>query len=87
MLRAIVMGDSDFASNSFLPYLSNGDLAMSAVRWLVREERSTAVATRIPVPPMILLSGGQMKAIFLLIEVLLPLAVIALGVAVWWRRR
>jgi len=87
MLRAIVMGDSDFASNSFLPYLSNGDLAMSAVRWLVREERSTAVATRIPVPPMILLSGAQMKAIFLLIEVLLPLAVIALGVAVWWRRR
>jgi gliding motility-associatede transport system auxiliary component len=86
-LRAIVIGDGDFASNSFLPYLSNSDFAMSAVRWLVREERSTAVATRIPVPPMILLSGGQMKAIFLLIEVLLPLAVIALGAAVRWRRR
>jgi gliding motility-associatede transport system auxiliary component len=86
-LRAIVIGDSDFASNSFLPYLSNGDFAMSAVRWLVREERSTAVATRIPVPPMILLSGAQMKAIFLVIEVLLPLTVIALGAAVWWRRR
>ena len=85
--RAVIVGDGDFASNSFLPYLSNGDLAMSMVRWLVREERSTAVATRIPVPPMILLSGAQMKAIFLLVEVLLPLLVIALGAMVWWRRR
>ena len=85
--RAVIVGDGDFASNSFLPYLSNGDLAMSMVRWLVHEERSTAVATRIPVPPMILLSGAQMKAIFLLVEVLLPLLVIALGVGVWWRRR
>jgi hypothetical protein len=86
-MRALVIGDGDFASNSFLPYLSNGDFAMAVVRWLVREEHSTAVATRIPVPPMILLSGAQMKAIFLLVEVLLPLAVIALGVMVWWRRR
>jgi hypothetical protein len=85
--RAVIVGDGDFASNSFLPYLSNSDLAMSLIRWLVREERSTAVASRIPVPPMILLSSAQMKAIFLLVEVLLPLAVIALGVMVWWRRR
>jgi len=86
-MRAIIVGDGDFASNSFLPYLSNGDLAMAMVRWLVREERTTTVATRIPVPPMILLSGAQMKAIFLLVEVALPLLVLALGVVVWWRRR
>ena len=86
-LRAVIIGDGDFSSNSFLPYLSNSDLAMSLVRWLVREERSTAVASRIPVPPMILLSSTQMKTIFLLVELLLPLAVIALGVMVWWRRR
>ena len=85
--RAVIVGDGDFASNSFLPYLSNGDLAMAMVRWLVREERSTAVATRIPVPPMILLSGAQMKGIFLMVEVLLPSLVIALGAMVWWRRR
>src|SRR6185369_5037188 len=86
-MRAIVVGDGDFASNSFLPYLSNGDLAMAMVRWLVREERTTTVATRIPVPPMILLSGAQMKAVFLLVEVALPLAVLALGAMIWWRRR
>jgi ABC-type uncharacterized transport system involved in gliding motility auxiliary subunit len=86
-LRAVVVGDGDFASNSFLPYLSNSDLAMSLVRWLVREERSTTVTSRIPVPPMILLSGAQMKTIFVLVEVLMPLTVIVLGAMVWWRRR
>ena len=86
-LRAVIVGDGDFASNSFLPYLANSDLALSMVRWLVREERTTSVASRIPVPPMILLSGAQMRTIFLAVEVLLPLAVFALGILMWWRRR
>ena len=86
-LRAVIVGDGDFASNSFLPFLANSDLALSMVRWLVREERATGVASRIPVPPMILLSGTQMRTIFLTVEVLLPLAVFALAVLMWWRRR
>jgi hypothetical protein len=40
-----------------------------------------------PVPAMILLSGAQMRTIFLAVEVLLPLAVFALGILMWWRRR
>jgi len=85
--RAVVIGDGDFASNSFLPYLSNGDLALSAMRWLLEEDKSTAVKSRIPVPPAILLSRGQMKGVFLSIVVLLPLLVLSAGALVWWRRR
>jgi hypothetical protein len=85
--RAIVVGDGDFASNSFLPYLANGDVALGMVRWLVREERAATVSSRIPVPPMILLTGAQMTLIFLAVEVLLPLSVLAIGAFVWWRRR
>src|SRR5258706_5650390 len=87
VFRAIIVGDGDFASNSFLPYLSNSDFAVAAIRWLVREEHSAVVTTRIPVPPMILLSGTQMKWIFLLVEGLLPLGIFALGIFVWWKRR
>ncbi|HXX11604.1 MAG TPA: GldG family protein [Burkholderiales bacterium] len=85
--RAVIVGDGDFASNSFLPYLANGDLALSMVRWLVREEHLTTVASRIPVPPMVLLSSTQTKTTFLAVEVGLPLVVIAIGGMVWWRRR
>jgi ABC-type uncharacterized transport system involved in gliding motility auxiliary subunit len=86
-MRAIVVGDSDFASNSFLPYLANSDLALAMTRWLLREERLTTVPTRIPVPPMIVLSNTQMRAIFLLIAIAMPLLAAAFGLLTWWRRR
>ncbi|MCW5623696.1 MAG: Gldg family protein [Burkholderiales bacterium] len=86
-MRAVIIGDGDVLSNSFLPYMSNADLALSAVRWLVREEKSTAVASRIPVPPLVLLTPLQMRVIFVVVELLLPLAVIGVGVVIWWRRR
>jgi hypothetical protein len=85
--RAVVIGDADFASNSFFPYMANSDLVLSMIRWLLREERSPAVASRIPVPPLVLLTKPQMQQIFLLTEVLLPLGVLIIGAVVWWKRR
>jgi hypothetical protein len=85
--RVVVVGDADFASNSFFPYMANSDLVLSMVRWLVREERSPAVASRIPVPPLILLTRPQMRQIFLVTEVLLPLSMLIIGACIWWKRR
>jgi ABC-type uncharacterized transport system involved in gliding motility auxiliary subunit len=85
--RAIVIGDSDFASNSFLPYTANSDLALAMVRWLVRDEQAVPIASRIPAPPQILLTKAQMQAVFLVTVVLLPLSMATLGGLVWWRRR
>jgi len=85
--RVVVVGDADFASNSFLPYMANSDLLLSMVRWLVREERAPAVASRIPVPALILLTRPQMRQIFLVTEILLPLSILIIGACVWWKRR
>ena len=85
--RLVVVGDGDFASNSFLPYMANGDLAVSIVRWLVREEQTGSVTARIPVPPLVLLTKRQMQQIFVIVEVLLPLSVVVCGALVWWSRR
>ena len=62
-------------------------LALAMVRWAVHEDQAPAVPIRMPVPPLVLLTKSQMQRIFLLIEVLLPLSVIAVGTLVWWRRR
>src|SRR5205807_10486920 len=37
--RMIIVGDADFASNSFFPYLANSDIALAGVSWLLHEER------------------------------------------------
>ena len=65
----------------------NSDLLLAAVRWLAREERTTAVRTRIPVPPLVLLTEAQSRVIFTSSSSCCRLTVIALGGLVWWRRR
>jgi hypothetical protein len=85
--RVVVVGDGDFASNSFFPYMANSDLVLSAVRWLVREDREPRITPRVPVPPLVLLTTGQMQWIFVAVEILLPLGVVAVGATVWWTRR
>ena len=82
-----MVGDADFASNSYFPYMANSDLALSMVRWLVREERTPKVRASVPVPPMVLLTTRQMQRIFTTLEILLPLSVVVVGAVVWWRRR
>jgi len=86
-MRAVVVGDADFASNSFYPYMANSDLVLAMIRWLVREEGLAAVNPRVPVPPMVLLTESQLKAVYLLTAVGLPLLAVFGGVVVWWRRR
>jgi ABC-type uncharacterized transport system involved in gliding motility auxiliary subunit len=83
----VVIGDGDFASNSFLPYMANSDLALAMVRWAVREEQAPTVAVRMPVPRLVLLTKSQMQRIFLGIEVVLPLSIVVAGAVVSWRRR
>ncbi|MCW5620324.1 MAG: Gldg family protein [Burkholderiales bacterium] len=85
--RAVVVGDADFASNRFFPAVANSDLTLSMVRWLMREEQTPAAKSRIPVAPSILLTKEQMRSIFLLVGVLLPLSAAMLGMWAWWRRR
>jgi ABC-type uncharacterized transport system involved in gliding motility auxiliary subunit len=82
-----VIGDADFASNSFFPYMSNSDLLLAMIRWLAHEERTTPVTTRMPVPSLVLLTESQARTVFILVVGLLPLMVVAVGTLVWWRRR
>jgi hypothetical protein len=86
-LRTVVIGDADFASNSFFPYMSNSDLLLAMIRWLAHEERTTPVTTRMPVPSLVLLTESQARTVFILVVGLLPLMVVAVGTLVWWRRR
>jgi len=85
--RLVLVGNSSFAANAFFPYASNGDLAVSMIRWLADDNTTPLLKPESYSLPEMRLTHRQMQITFLLIEVLLPLSVMAFGVAVWWRRR
>jgi hypothetical protein len=85
--RLVVVGDGDFASNSFFPYMSNSDLVLAMLAWLVREERAQTMRPPAEVLPTVALTRRQVQAIFLLTVVVVPGMVIAAGGLVWWVRR
>jgi hypothetical protein len=86
--RMIVVGDADFASNSFFPYLANADIALAGISWLLREDRLPTMKPPVEVLPTVTLTNAQVRWIFILTVILLPGAVALTGLGVWlWRRR
>jgi ABC-type uncharacterized transport system len=85
--RLMVVGDADFASNSFFPYLANADIVLAGVSWLMREDRLPTMKPPVEVLPQVTLTNAQVRWIFILTVILLPGAVALAGVGVWWWRR
>lgn len=85
--RLIVIGDGDFASNSFFPYMSNSDLVLAALAWLIGEERAPTMKPPVEVLPTVVLTNQQVRGIFLFCVLVLPGLAVAIGGVVWWTRR
>ncbi|HEX9534296.1 MAG TPA: Gldg family protein [Stellaceae bacterium] len=85
--RLVLVGSASFAANAFFPYASNGDLAVSMIRWLAEDTATPLLKPEAYSLPEIRLTHRQMQVTFLLVEVLLPVSVMLFGAAVWWRRR
>lgn len=85
--RVVTVGDSDFLRDDTIGLYGNRALAGRLVSWLSTREFSLIFPAleRGGTP----LRGGlaQFRIIFTLVEVILPLALVGLGLFVWWRRR
>jgi ABC-type uncharacterized transport system involved in gliding motility auxiliary subunit len=85
--RLVLIGSASFAANAFFPYASNGDLAVSTVRWLAGDTGTPKLKPMVYAAPEVTLTHHEMQVTFILMEILLPLSVILFGIAVWRRRR
>ena len=82
-----MVGDGDFATNSFFPIMGNGQLFLNGVGFLAGQDDLIDIQPRHYALPRIELTNGQMMVTFVTSAILLPLAVLLAGLAVWWRRR
>ena len=85
--RIVVVGDSDFATNSFFHIMGNGKLFLNTVNYLASKENLIGVEPRTFDKPRVNLTNRQMKGTFFLSVVLIPLLLAVIGTAVWWRQR
>ncbi len=85
--RAVVVGDSDFVTNAYFDQVANGELGVAMIRWLARDDVLPSVRPERSTPPMVTMTADQMRWTFITLEILLPLSVVLIGSAVWWRRR
>jgi ABC-type uncharacterized transport system involved in gliding motility auxiliary subunit len=85
--RLVLVGNSNFATNAYFPYVSNGDLAVAMVRWLAGDEALTPVKPSSYSLARVDVTSRQMRDIFVAVELVLPLSVVLVGASVWWRRR
>jgi gliding motility-associatede transport system auxiliary component len=85
--RIAVVGDSDFATNSFFHIMGNGTLFLNTVNYLAAQENLIGIQPRTSDLPRVNLTNRQMKGTFFLSVVLIPALLAMVGTAVWWRQR
>jgi ABC-type uncharacterized transport system involved in gliding motility auxiliary subunit len=85
--RVVVMGDSDFASNASINVSGNKDLFLNIVGWLSQQENLISIRPREPGDSRLTLTADQSRRIAWLALLIIPGAIIALGIFTWWRRR
>jgi ABC-type uncharacterized transport system involved in gliding motility auxiliary subunit len=85
--RFVVVGSSQWAANSFLPFNGNRDLALNAMNWLSSDEDLISIRPKEPEDRRITMTKAQMNWVRTTSQFLLPLVVVVAGFTVWWRRR
>jgi len=85
--RLVVFGDSDFLANAHLSQLGNRDLALSAVYWLIEQERLIGIGPKTIETIQLQLTGSELRHLFWFSLLTMPLVCGVLGFGMWWRRR
>jgi hypothetical protein len=85
--RIVVSGSGHFLANQFISLLGNLDIGVNMVNWLSGDDNLINVQPRANPDSSLTLSRGMLTSIVLMFLVALPLALLAAGGAIWWRRR
>jgi ABC-type uncharacterized transport system involved in gliding motility auxiliary subunit len=85
--RLVVVGTANLATNQFLGAEGNRDFFLNSVSWLAEQEDQLSVRPKEPTRQPIILTSAQSQLVFWLPVVVLPLAVMLVGIGVVIQRR
>ena len=85
--RFVVIGSSIWASNRFLGFNGNADLAANAINWLCSDEDLISIRPKAPDERGLTMNQAQLTTVKVTSQFILPFIVIVAGALVWWKRR
>ncbi len=85
--QLLVVGDSDFADNTYFGFSGNGDLFQNMVSFLAKEGDLISIRPKDAKPSPLMLTRAQGGTLFYASVVVAPLALVLAGLGIWWRRR
>jgi ABC-type uncharacterized transport system involved in gliding motility auxiliary subunit len=85
--RFVVYGTPDFVANSAISFQGNRDLFLNTMDWLSAQQNFITIRPPAAANAPVNLNAAQMRYVLFIFLLGLPLAVVIIGVAVWWRRR
>lgn len=85
--RIVVIGDGDFLSNSYLGNGGNLDLGLNLFNWLSSDDQFVAIVARSTGDTQLELNRTAQILIGFGFLFVLPAALLASGLFVWWKRR
>jgi len=85
--RVVVIGDSDFASNSVLGIQGNRDMFMNTIGWLSQQENLIAIRPKEADDRRVTMTAAQQTNVVWLSLLVIPAFIFGSGVYTWWRRR
>jgi ABC-type uncharacterized transport system involved in gliding motility auxiliary subunit len=84
--RFVVIGSSNWCSNSFLRFAGNRDLFLNIFNWLSSDEDLISIRPKEPEDRRLNMNASQVLMVKYTMF-LIPLFILLAGVSVWWKRR
>jgi len=85
--RIVIIGSGHFLANTYLGNGGNLDLGVNVINWLASDDRLIAVQPRSAADVTLTLSKTWLFGIVVAFLIVAPLALLATGSLIWWRRR
>jgi ABC-type uncharacterized transport system involved in gliding motility auxiliary subunit len=85
--RFVVIGSSNWCSNSFLRFNGNRDLFLNIYNWESSDEDLISIRPKEPEDRRLNMNAGQVAMVKYVAVFMMPLLIILAGVSVWWKRR
>ncbi len=85
--KIVVVGDSNFVSNSYIQMAGNRDLFLNIVNWLAEEHLLISIRKKAPGLSPVTLTAVEGRMVFWICVIILPSLVMLLGFAVITRNR